>query len=831
MNKLTFWSLFLSLLLLPNLLLAQCGVHPTIEIELFNPSSPEINSAGSALDSHWVVIQNQHYINGVLQNFNGAAGGGFVAPPGFSEITYRVTARDTISGDTCTAEYTNIFVTTGSNVFVGMDQISVNGMDVSIFPQFWGDYQNPGAVIGVIWGDGTMNGNFFHTYANPGIYNICVYVDNGFNIVQGCGVVHVSNGNPQLFNSSTLQLSSCQQVHTANYNSSPAHSGGFYAFEPLVDHTWNPPQIPAGGMKVDTFEVPGQYVNVYGLEDPNAFSQQIQYFNAFTVGTCDIKPDTVRGYCWFDSDQDGIWDSTETAATGETIRISNYSTTVDSNGAYEILMPRTSITVEVVTPQTSIPPNRRYSLSPNNTQLHENINFGIISNDVRIRGRVAYDANGDSIYNSSDIRLSNVLVTVENTNTGATRTRRTNGSGDYAFDLIQSNYKVYINVGQVDSAISFPDTIMIPSSSGNFFNRNFVVQSQASGINACVRMVGQQQARPGFPYVLSTIVTNAGTDTSSSTLTVNYDPVLSISSVMPANGVIDTIAYTVTWSVPPLSTANRALFKINSVIPISAPLGSTISHSADVQLNGSSIDYDLSNNSTNFSQILIGSYDPNDKLVNPEVVDLTPGASNPDAFFYHINFQNTGTASAINVVVQDEIDPLLDLTSLTMIDASHSYNMVINNRTVSWIFNNIYLPDSNANEPGSKGFIQYTIEPLDNLPVGSRIENTAAIYFDFNPPIITNTVATDYVISTGQYEDHTTDRVILFPNPVNEILNIRSNTVIDEVLIYNAVGALITQVSQLYSSSLQIDLSEYRKGIYLIQTRTGETVHSNKIIK
>jgi hypothetical protein len=49
------------------------------------------------------------------------------------------------------------------------------------------------------------------------------------------------------------------------------------------------------------------------------------------------------------------------------------------------------------------------------------------------------------------------------------------------------------------------------------------------------------------------------------------------------------------------------------------------------------------------------------------------------------------------------------------------------------------LPDSTTDEPGSQGYVIYRIKPLPTLAFGDVIENTASIYFDENPPIVTNT--------------------------------------------------------------------------------------------
>jgi hypothetical protein len=51
------------------------------------------------------------------------------------------------------------------------------------------------------------------------------------------------------------------------------------------------------------------------------------------------------------------------------------------------------------------------------------------------------------------------------------------------------------------------------------------------------------------------------------------------------------------------------------------------------------------------------------------------------------------------------------------------------------------LPDSSVDPVGSKGYFVYSISPIPGSAEGTVIENTAGIYFDFNAPVITNTVS------------------------------------------------------------------------------------------
>lgn len=135
----------------------------------------------------------------------------------------------------------------------------------------------------------------------------------------------------------------------------------------------------------------------------------------------------------------------------------------------------------------------------------------------------------------------------------------------------------------------------------------------------------------------------------------------------------------------------------------------------------------------------IGSYDLNDKQGFPKGIG-------PDHIIFHdteleylIRFQNTGTDTAFLVVIRDTLSEFLDPSSVVPGASSHPYTWELrNNGALKFTFDDIMLVDSNANEPASHGFVKFRIkQQLGNLP-GTVIHNQAAIYFDFNAPVITN---------------------------------------------------------------------------------------------
>jgi uncharacterized repeat protein (TIGR01451 family) len=135
-----------------------------------------------------------------------------------------------------------------------------------------------------------------------------------------------------------------------------------------------------------------------------------------------------------------------------------------------------------------------------------------------------------------------------------------------------------------------------------------------------------------------------------------------------------------------------------------------------------------------------GSYDPNDKRGFPKGVGTMHEIQPNQDLEYVIRFQNTGTDTAFTVVIRDTLSQDLDLFSFNSGVASHNYSFrMYGPRILEWTFNNIMLPDSNVNEIESHGFITFRVDLVDSLLLGTVIENSAAIYFDYNAPIITNT--------------------------------------------------------------------------------------------
>ncbi|MCC6463567.1 MAG: hypothetical protein IT260_24065, partial [Saprospiraceae bacterium] len=138
---------------------------------------------------------------------------------------------------------------------------------------------------------------------------------------------------------------------------------------------------------------------------------------------------------------------------------------------------------------------------------------------------------------------------------------------------------------------------------------------------------------------------------------------------------------------------------------------------------------------------VIGSWDPNDKQAFPQGAEQQHFIDQNQSIQYLIRFQNTGTDTAFTVVLRDTLSNWLHAASIRPGAASHPYTWTLSGQGIlTVVFADILLPDSNVNEVASHGFIQFNIEQQRDVPLGARIENRAGIYFDFNAPVLTNTV-------------------------------------------------------------------------------------------
>jgi len=362
---------------------------------------------------------------------------------------------------------------------------------------------------------------------------------------------------------------------------------------------------------------------------------------------------------------------------------------------------------------------------------------------------------------------------------------------------------------------------------GNQATVNFCAEANAEVNDASIVLLPIGGAVPGFSSNYQIVITNQGTTDLDGEILLTYNENLQTfieASPSESTATNNTLSFTFTDLAPFQSDYINVEF-LNEQPPT---LTSGDILDFNVEVIPSVTDDNLGNNEFILDQEVVNSYDPNDKRVlEGSQVHIDDAGKYLN---YIIRFQNTGTANAQKVAIRDTLSANLDWNSLQMISSSDSYQVNIKNgNAVEFVFDGINLPYEDADVEGSQGYIAYKIKPKSDIAVGDIIAGDAAIYFDFNEPIITNEVSTEFVEELSVASSDFSAEVNLYPNPTSGVVSIQNNSAlpIENVEVYSITGQTI-----LTSTSTQIDLSALNSGVYFVKLIAEEgTSITKKVVK
>lgn len=394
------------------------------------------------------------------------------------------------------------------------------------------------------------------------------------------------------------------------------------------------------------------------------------------------------------------------------------------------------------------------------------------------------DENQNGIKETSESGVENINVATS-LNSIVTSTDQ-NGEVEFLSRIIAGN-KISTIVPKHAKATNGPLDFSNPDTRtelGLFFDKN------VRDIGVSIHNIGV--FRPGFKGSMLIVVENLSYLESpiNSDVTLQYDPLLQLIS--------STYPYT-------LSSNNSVLFEnivlgphekleilIDFRLDPNTVIGKILPFNCDVSID-SGVDVDPDNNIASEDVIVVGSYDPNDKAASPASdIPVNQGLNNNE-MVYKIRFQNTGNYPAEFVRVIDTLDYKFDIRTLKIISTSHQVEWHLKeNNVLDFYFPEINLIDSFSNEALSHGYIVYSIKMNGDSKLGDNFKNTAYIYFDYNKPVITNTVSTSIVLPVFTYDRQELDFKV-FPIPTTDQLNwlIDDNVKVNLVEIYTSTGKLV----------------------------------------
>jgi len=359
------------------------------------------------------------------------------------------------------------------------------------------------------------------------------------------------------------------------------------------------------------------------------------------------------------------------------------------------------------------------------------------SSDYQISGRIFHDLNGDQLYQPEEPPLPwvNLQVAPE------ASSPYTDVNGVYTVNATPGTYTLQPAVDPqlwtVTSTTPLQTTLTNPEPLAAGFDFAIVPAQEISLLHAS--MV-QGTTACGDTTYLSLNIANAGTRVEQGTVILQLGQHSSfLSSTSTPSSVVGN---TITWTFEELNFHEVRSIVAHVTTPSFGYIGEPWLHQLQVDALDDGGDI-LSTTNATLGGAVNCAYDPNDKQVYPAGYGEA-GAIDLDTPYldYTIRFQNTGTAPAFDVVIMDQLDADLDPERVEVLGFSHTPTQVAitANGSIQFKFLDIMLPDSATDQLGSQGFIHFRIHLREGLPHLTEIPNTAAIYFDLNPPIITNTV-------------------------------------------------------------------------------------------
>lgn len=449
-------------------------------------------------------------------------------------------------------------------------------------------------------------------------------------------------------------------------------------------------------------------------------------------------------------------------------------------------------------------------------------------NNNTITGLIQYDVdqNGCDVldfpanYTRIDVNLNGV-----STNSSVF----SNGNGEY--NLYTSTSGVYNLVPNIENPsffnvnpISADIPIMIIDNSET--TQNFCITSNGVHPDLEIVITPIIPARPGFTAEYKIVYRNKGNQVMSQLYGINFFYNQNLMSFVSATQVPSSIVSGgMSWdfaNLLPLETRS-----IHVVMQINAPTDTNPVNIDDVLQFTSSImpmagDEFTNDNLFQFNQTVVSSFDPND--ITCIEGDVVAPSYIGEYLHYVINFENTGTAAAENVVVKIEVNPNdFDINTLRILESSHNATIKITNNILEIIFQTIML------DTGGHGNVLLKVKSRENLILNDIVSNNAKIYFDYNFPILTNDANTTFQVLSNSIL--TKDVAInMYPNPTSSLVNIKAENTIKSTELYDVQGRLI-QINKSDSNEVVLDISIYNLGIYFIKVTTDFGSQIKKIVK
>gem|GEM_PF-2568581 len=430
-----------------------------------------------------------------------------------------------------------------------------------------------------------------------------------------------------------------------------------------------------------------------------------------------------------------------------------------------------------------------------------------------LAGRVFVDVDGDCAKTAGDRMMDDELIIKDKTSGRLWLTQA--GSGIFGSYVGEGNYELgipNIPVRLSTSICSSSKLIQVQEGDSIFVDIPLSIIDTTPLVKISISSPRGFRARQGFVEEYDLHIYNEGFRVQNCPVTLQMPKEIQFlgADIMPIDSGLDG---TYTWNLTVAPFQEKHIHFMGSVA-LSTPSYTKVKISA-----WSDSACLRADNKDSLVLKVVGAFDPNDKQNFPESI-ITKKTKE---IKYHIRFQNTGTDTALNVYVIDTLDIKLPMAYVKLDGVSHPYTIdpgPLAYGVQIYSFENIMLPDSGTNMEASMGYISYHIALIRELNHGDIIVNRAYIYFDYQHPIITNTVENEM-----QDEESgdipivgVNDSYVVYPNPSKGQFNVVNFTKSESTcMLFDSQGKALGTWALNADGETLIDLTRLSQGVYFLR--------------
>ncbi len=465
------------------------------------------------------------------------------------------------------------------------------------------------------------------------------------------------------------------------------------------------------------------------------------------------------------------------------------------------------------------------------------VDYNVTNNSCycTVTGKVYHDLDNDCLLDNNESGIQNIQLGISPFGYSYTDV-----NGIYQFKVPQGNFRLEESIRN-----QYP----ISSCNSSFFN---FVSTPAAGCqinhnishainplhDISIKLWNKDRPVAGYEYNQQLTITNMGTIAEPGIIGIHQSDVkLPTLNVLSGSLTADGVNRYTTPNLISLAPGQSQVMDLNYPVSATIPLGTELifydSCAYKLPIENWLNDYSPADNVLIKRDIVVGSYDPN-------FIEVLPQGNGAQGFIepstkdmsYMVHFQNEGTWYAKNVEVIVDIDSNIDIKSIIPSYNSHLPSSITINteNQLVYVFKNIDLYAKAWNEALSQGMFSFQCKLKNGLSEGTKISNQANIFFDFNPPVVTNTTINTIDQSSSVEDKPIVATLTIAPNPASDHIHIflpNSELQPSPVFsIFDAAGKLITT-----QTDLDIDISTFEKGLYIVKCKNENQSYVGKFIK